>query len=73
MTIRFIDAHRGRWPVAVMCRALGFSERTYHGAKSRPLCARRLSDARHRIEIRRVWDANYRCYGARRIYKALAT
>ena len=55
-----------------MCRALSFSERTYHGAKSRPSCARRVSDERHCVEIRRVWEANYRCYGARRIHKALA-
>lgn len=71
MTIRFIDAHRDRWPVAVMCRALAFSERTDHAAKARPPCARRRSDERHTVEIRRVWEANYRCYGARRIYKAL--
>ncbi len=71
MTVRFIDAHRDRWPVAVMCRTLEFSERTYHGAKSRPPCARQLSDERHRVEIRRVWEANYRCYGARRIHKTL--
>jgi putative transposase len=71
VTVRFIDAHRERWPVAVMCQALMFSERTYHGAKSRPACARRVSDARHVVEIRRVWDANYRCYGPRWVYKQL--
>jgi putative transposase len=67
----FIDEHRDRWPVAVMCRTIGLSERTFHAAKSRPPSARSVSDAAHAIEIRRVWTANYSCYGACRVYKQL--
>jgi putative transposase len=69
--MRFIDEHRGRWPVAVICRVLEFSERTYHAAKSRPPSPRDLSDEVHVVAIRRVWENNYRCYGTRRVYKQL--
>lgn len=28
MRVAFVDAYPDRWPVAVMCRAIGLSERT---------------------------------------------
>lgn len=71
MTIEFIATHRDRWPVAVMCRTLEFSERTYYAANARAVCARSLSDVLHRVAIRHVWASNYRVYGARRVWKAL--
>lgn len=69
--IRFVDEHRHRWPVSAMCSAIALSERTYYGAKARPPSARQLADERHKVEIRRVWTANYSCYGARRVHKQL--
>ena len=72
MSVAFIDANRHRWPVAAMCRVLDLSERSYYAAKQRPACARSLSDDRHRTEIRRVYDTNYRVYGARRVWRQLA-
>lgn len=71
MNIGFVDTHRDRWPVAVMCRIIGFSERTYYAAKARPPSARDRGDAAAKVEIRRVWMANYQVYGARRVYKQL--
>lgn len=71
MSARFIDTHRDRWPVVVMCRVIGFSERTYYAVKARPPSARDRSDEKAKVEIRRVFDGNYQCYGARRIYKQL--
>jgi putative transposase len=67
----FVDAHRHRWPVAVLCATIGFSARTYHARKTRPLCARAATDTALAVEIARVFDANYRCYGARRVWLAL--
>lgn len=67
----FIDENRHQWPVSVMCQVLEFSERTYHGAKKRPQSLRSITDEYHKVEIRRVWENNYRCYGARRIWKQL--
>lgn len=71
MSVAFIDAHRHLWPVAVMCRVLDLPERSYYAAKARPACARAATDAAWCIEIRRVFEANYQVYGARRVYKSL--
>ncbi len=67
----FVDEHRHVWPVAVMCRTIGLPERTFHAAMTRPPSARSISDERHAVAIRRVWTANYSCYGPRRVYKQL--
>lgn len=69
--VSFIDEHRARWPVAVMCRTIGLPERTFHAAKTRAPSARSISDEVHKVEIRRVWASNYSCYGSRRVYKQL--
>jgi putative transposase len=69
--VAFIDAHRDRWPVAVMCRAIGLSERTYHARKRRAPSARAVRDEYLKVHITRVFEANYRCYGARRVWLAL--
>lgn len=50
---------------------LGCSERSYYAAKARPPSRRVLTDREHLVQIRRVWESNYRSYGARRVYKAL--
>jgi putative transposase len=69
--VSFVDEYRCRWPVAAMCRAIGLPERTYYAAKVRPPSVRDLTDEGHKVQIRRVWENNYRCYGARRVYKQL--
>jgi putative transposase len=71
VSVAFIDAHRDRWSVAAMCRVLDLPERSYYAAKVRPPSARATTDERWRVEIRRVWEANYRVYGARRVHAAL--
>ncbi|MCA1736253.1 MAG: IS3 family transposase [Actinobacteria bacterium] len=71
MTVRFIDLYRQRWPVAVICRVLGFSERSYYARKCRSPSVRSRTDARYRAEIRRVWENNYRAYGAPRVWRQL--
>jgi transposase InsO family protein len=69
--VAFVDAYRDRWPVAAMCKAIGLAERTYYARKSRPASARQLADEVLKVDIARVFDANWRCYGARRIWLAL--
>jgi putative transposase len=69
--VSFVDEHRDMWPVSVMCRTIGLPERTFHASKTRPPSARSISDAVHAVQIRRVWLANYSCYGPRRVYKQL--
>lgn len=63
MSVAFIDANRHRWPVAVMCDVLELAERSYHAAKTRPPSARAVTDEAWRVEIRRVWETNYRSMG----------
>jgi putative transposase len=69
--VAFVDAHRDRWPVAVICRTIELPERTFHAAKARPPSQRSISDLEGRAHVRRVWEANYCCYGSHRIWKAL--
>lgn len=71
MRVAFIDAHRDRWPVAVMCRAIGLSERTYHARKTRAPSARAIRDEYLKVEMARIFAANYSCYGARRLWLSL--
>ena len=71
MSVAFVDAHRDQWSVAAMCRVLELPERSYYAAKARPASARAISDGQWRVEIRRVWEANYGVYGARRVWAAL--
>ena len=67
----FVSEHRDRWPVSVLCATVELPERTFHAAMVRAPSARSVSDAAHEIVIRRVWEGNYRCYGARRVHKQL--
>lgn len=69
--VAFVDEHLAQWPVMAMCAAIELSERTYYAARARPASVRSLRDVAHRVEIKRVWENNYRCYGSRRVYKQL--
>jgi len=69
--IGFVNEHHGRWPVSAMCEAIGLNERTFYARQARPPSPRALADETHKRAIRRVWEANYRCYGARRVHRAL--
>lgn len=67
----FVDEHRGRFGVAPICRAMEVSERSYFAAKVRSPSDRAVRDIVHTAEIRAVWEANYRVYGAERVWRAL--
>jgi putative transposase len=41
---------------------------TYYAARARPISARAVRDEELKKEIQRVWDGNYRVYGARKIW-----
>jgi putative transposase len=66
-----IDACRGRFGVEPICRVLGVPTSTYYAAKARPPSVRQRRDEQLKIEIRRVFDANYRVYGARKLWRQL--
>jgi len=50
---------------------LQFAPSTYYAAKTRRRSPRRLRDAELELEIRRVFDANYQVYGARKVWRQL--
>lgn len=67
----YIDAHRESFGVEPICEALQVAPSTYYAARRRPTCARRRRDEELKVEIRRVFDANYGVYGARKVWKQL--
>jgi putative transposase len=69
--VAYIDAHREVFGVEPICTVLQVAPSTYYAAKRRPVCRRRLRDAELTIEIRRVFDANYQVYGARKVWRQL--
>ena len=74
--IAFIDDQRAVHGVEPICKVLPIAPSTYHGheAKRRDplrLSARARRDLALRIEVRRVFDANYRVYGVRKVWRQL--
>lgn len=68
MRYGFVAAHRGIWPVDVMCGALGVSRSGFYAWCSRPPSARALANARLDRAVRRSFEASDRTYGARRVW-----
>ncbi len=68
---RFIDEHRGRFQVELMCRTLGASPSTYYAARSRLPSARAITDAQLTEEIQRIFEENYAVYGVRKVWHQL--
>lgn len=74
--IAYIDAHRVEFGVEPICRELAsagvaIAPSSYYAAKARPPSPRSLRDERLRAEISRVYEANYRCYGACKVHRQL--
>jgi len=74
--VRFIDQHRDSFGVEPICAELPIAPSTYYESKAREadpgrLPARHQRDAEMVIDIRRVWEANLRVYGARKVWLQL--
>jgi putative transposase len=69
--IVYIDAHRDRFGVEPICRALQFAPRTYFAAKARPVSARHVRDEALKPEIARVHAENFAVYGADKVWAQL--
>jgi hypothetical protein len=75
--VAFVDAHREAYGVEPICAALPIAPATYCEAKARQRDparrpARTRRDAALCPEIARVWRANRRVYGAKKVWKQLA-
>lgn len=74
--VAFIDAHREAYGVEPICAVLPIAPSTYYEQKARQADptrqpARVHRDAALRPEITRVWQANRRVYGAKKVWKQL--
>ena len=67
----FIDASRKEFGVEPICTVLPIAPSTYYASRSRPPSRRALRDEKLKHEIGRVYDANYRVYGARKLWRQL--
>jgi transposase InsO family protein len=74
--ISFIDEHRGVFGVEPICRLLPIAPSTYYENVAKRLDVDRLSvrarsDISLKIEIRRVFEQNFRVYGVRKVWRQL--
>jgi putative transposase len=65
----FIAKHRGIWPVAWMCDALGVSRSGFFAWLGRPPSKRAWSDETLGAAVRRSFLSSDRTYGARRVWR----
>ena len=74
--IAFIDDHRQAYGVEPICRVLPIAPSTYHAHVARRADPSRLPDRIRRdadlkVEIRRVFEENFRVYGVRKVWRQL--
>ena len=72
----FVDVHREEYGVEPICAELPIAPSTYYEQKAREvnpdrLPARAKRDAELEVDIRRVWEENFRVYGARKVWRQL--
>jgi transposase InsO family protein len=74
--VSFIDEHREEYGVEPICAVLPIAPSTYYDWKAKEReperrCARAKRDEMLRFEVRRVWEENFRVYGARKVWRQL--
>jgi transposase InsO family protein len=74
--VSFIDEHRGSCGVEPICAVLPIAPSTYYERKAQRANPERLSarakrDQELRPQIRRVWEENFRVYGARKVWQQM--
>ena len=71
MTFRFIDRHKGRWPVRLLCAALAVSPAGYYAWRRRPRSTRQQRRDALLVEVRAVHAEVKARYGSPRIHAEL--
>lgn len=71
MRFGFIEAEKAKYPVRVLCATLEVSPSGYYAWRSRPTCARRLSDRRLAAQIAAMHRATRQVYGSPRLVREL--
>ena len=72
----FIDEHRGEYGVEPICRVLPIAPSTYHERVAQRRDPSRLSpraqrDEAMKPEVQRVFDANFKVYGYRKVWRQM--
>jgi transposase InsO family protein len=72
----FVDDHREVYGVEPICAEIPIAPSTYYEQKVREvdpdrLPARAKRDVELELEVRRVWEENFRVYGARKVWRQL--
>ena len=70
MMVSFVDTHREEFGVEPICAQLPIAPSGYYNVKSRPPSARARRDATLVPELVALWQANYRVYGAHKLWRA---
>lgn len=73
MKYAWIEEHRHRWPLALMCTLLGVSRSGLYAARGRGASARALDDGRLVEQIRRAQRKHRGRYGRRRMTDEVGT
>ena len=68
--VDFIDACRSEFGVEPICALLPIAPSSYYDARSRPVSARARRHAAMTAVLVALWAANYRVYGARKLWLA---
>ena len=68
--VSFIDENREDFGVEPICAQLPIAPSGYYGVKSRPPSARARRDATLVPQLVALWQANYRVYGAHKLWRA---
>jgi len=76
MMVDFVDTHRDEHGVEPICSMLEIAPSTYYERKARDRDpsrrpARAIRDEELKLEIRRVWTANFGVYGVRKVWRQL--
>lgn len=69
--MKFIAEMRERWGVEPICRVLEFAPASFYAASTRSPSARELRDRELKPQIQRVWEENFRVYGADKVWAQL--
>jgi putative transposase len=74
--VRYIDEHKDRFGVEPICAVLPIAPSTYYEQKARERepdrrPARAIRDDALKLQIQRVFDENFRVYGAHKVWKQI--
>ncbi|MBM3958867.1 MAG: hypothetical protein FJ314_03710 [SAR202 cluster bacterium] len=68
----FVDAHRERFGVEPICRALQAAPSTCCAARTGAMPARRVHDEALKVKLRHVHAGHFGVYGARKLWRPAA-